>query len=480
MKQSQIQNVSIDHITLNRIPEHIHHFYDLRFILETVFCLFFIWRITMAVTVETLDKLERKIILSLPTEWVQSEVTDRLKKLSKTIKLNGFRPGKIPMSFMEQRYGFAVRQDVLGDKVGESFALAVKDAQLQVVGQPRIQKIEAVSDGEFLFEAIFEVMPDITIGDLTAVEIEKTTTQVTDSAIDKTIELLRKQCCTFSQRPLESAAQVGDRITADYEGKINGESFPGGKAVDFQFILGEGQMLQAFEDATLGMKVSESKTFPLTFPANYHPADVANKSADFMLTIKKIEVAHLPEVTSKWIQSLDTNEVSVEGFRENIRKNVEREVNVRLLARNKTAAINALMSISKLDVPKVTVQEQMGHLLEQVRTESKNRGIKNADQTTVKEDELWQQAQYRVRLNLVVHAFIHTYKLEAQQDQIRAYVEELAASYVKSDEFIQAYLGDKKSMEEATLHVLEKNITEYIFSKAKVIEKELTFEDLMK
>ncbi len=434
----------------------------------------------MAVSVETLDKLERKIILSLPAELVQSEVTNRLKKLSKTVKLNGFRPGKIPMSFMDQRCGSTVRQEVLGDKVGEAFAHAVQDAQLQVAGHPKIQKIEAASDGEFLFEAIFEVMPDITIGDLTAVEIEKITTQVTDSAVDKTIELVRKQRCTFSQRPLESAAQVGDRITADYEGKIDGKPFPAGKAVNFQFILGDGQMLQAFEEAALGMKVGESKTFPLTFPANYHPADVANKSADFMLTIKKIEVVHLPEVTSKWIQSLDANEVSVEGFRENIRKNVEREVNVRLLARNKTAAMNALMSISELDVPKVKVQEEMRHLLEQVRTELKNRGIKNADQTTIKEDELWQQAQYRVRLNLVVHAFIQAHQLEAQQDQIKAYIEELASSYIKPDKFVQAYLGDKKSMEEAKNHVLEKNITEYILSKAKVIEKEISLEDLMK
>ena len=240
----------------------------------------------MAVTVETLEKLERKITLSLPLSVIQTEVDSRLKRLARTVKMDGFRPGKVPMNVVSQRYGYSVQYEVLNDKVGEAFASAANEAKLRVAGQPRITEKEGAPEGEVTFDAVFEVFPEVKIGDLNEAQVEKLTAEVNDSAIDKTVDILRKQRRSFAQRALDAPAQDGDRVTVDFEGKLDGEPFQGGKAEDFQFLVGEGQMLKEFEDAVRGMKSGESKTFPLAFPEAYHGKDVAGKSADFLVTLR--------------------------------------------------------------------------------------------------------------------------------------------------------------------------------------------------
>ncbi|MGZ5195686.1 MAG: trigger factor, partial [Ramlibacter sp.] len=267
----------------------------------------------MAVNVETLDKLERKITLTLPVTVIQSEVDSRLKRLARTVKMDGFRPGKVPMNVVAQRYGYSVHYEVMNDKVGEAFAQAANEAKLRVAGQPKITEKEQSPEGELAFDAVFEVFPEVKIADLATAEVEKLSAEVSDSAIDKTLEILRKQRRTFAQRPHDAAAAEGDRVTVDFEGKVDGEPFQGGKAEDFQFVVGEGQMLKEFEEAVRGMKTGESKTFPLAFPADYHGKDVAGKQADFMVTIKKIEAAHLPEVNEALAKSLGIADPTVEG-----------------------------------------------------------------------------------------------------------------------------------------------------------------------
>jgi len=241
----------------------------------------------MSVTVETLEKLERKITLSLPVDTISNEVDKRLKRLARQVKVDGFRPGKVPMNIVAQRYGYSVHYEVMNDKVGELFSQAANEAKLRVAGQPRITEKEGAPEGQMLFDAVFEVYPEVKLGELSGLSVEKVTASVDDAAIERTIDILRKQRRTFAQRGLDSAAQDGDRVTIDFEGKIDGEPFQGGKAEDFQFLLGEGQMLQEFENAVRGMKSGESKTFPLNFPADYHGQDVAGKQADFLVTLKK-------------------------------------------------------------------------------------------------------------------------------------------------------------------------------------------------
>lgn len=433
----------------------------------------------MAVTVETLEKLERKITLTLPVGAIQSEVQTRLKKIARTVKMDGFRPGKVPMNVVTQRYGYSVHYEVMNDKVGEAFAVAANEAKLRVAGQPRITEKEAAPEGEVAFDAIFEVYPEVKIDDLSTAEVEKVTAEVTDAAIDKTIDILRKQRRTFAQRAQDAAAADGDRVTVDFEGKIDGEVFAGGKAEDFQFIVGDGQMLKEFEDATRGMKLGESKTFQLAFPADYHGKDVAGKSADFMVTLKKVEAAHLPEVNEALAKSLGIADATVEGLRADIKKNLEREVKFRLLARNKQAAMDALVSKAELDLPNASIAAEIARLLEGARADMKQRGIKDADKAPIPDDVFRPQAERRVRLGLVVAELVRTNNLQAKTEQIKAHIEELSASYEKPADVMRWYYSDNNRLADVEAIVIENNVTEFVMGKAKVSEKTVSFDELM-
>jgi trigger factor len=433
----------------------------------------------MAVTVETLEKLERKITLTLPVGVIQSEVETRLRKLARTVKMDGFRPGKVPMNVVTQRYGYSVHFEVMNDKVGEAFSSAANEAKLRVAGQPKITESESAPEGQMAFDAVFEVFPEVKIGDLATAEVEKLTAEVTEDAIDKTIEILRKQRRTFAQRSQESAAQDTDRVTVDFEGKMDGEVFSGGKADDFQFILGDGQMLKEFEDATRGMKIGESKTFPLAFPADYHGKDVAGKTADFMVTLKKLEAANLPAVDAELAKALGITEGTVEALRADIRKNLEREVKARLLARNKQAAMDALVTKAELDLPKSSVQAELDRMVENARADLKQRGIKDADKAPIPDDIFRPQAERRVRLGLVVAELVRGNDLAAKPEQIKAHIEELASSYEKPAEVVRWYLGDNRRMAEVEAIVIENNVTAFVLAKAKVADKAIAFDDLM-
>ena len=433
----------------------------------------------MAVNVETLDKLERKITLTLPVNVIQSEVDSRLKRLARTVKMDGFRPGKVPMSVVAQRYGYSVHYEVMNDKVGEAFAQAANEAKLRVAGQPKITEKEQSPEGELAFDAIFEVFPEVQIGDLASAEVERVTAEVTDSAIDRTVDILRKQRRTFALRPQDAPAQEGDRVTVDFEGKVDGESFQGGKADDFQFLVGDGQMLKEFEEAVRGMKVGESKTFPLAFPADYHGKEVAGKQADFMVTIKKIEAANLPEVNEALAKSLGIADATVAGLRADIRKNLEREVKFRLLARNKTAVMDALVAKAELDLPKSSVQAEVDRMIEGARADLKQRGIKDADKAPIPQEMFRPQAERRVRLGLVVAELVRSSELHAKPEQIKTHVEELSASYEKPEDVVRWYYSDNRRLAEVEAIVIENNVTAFVLGKAKVSDKSISFEDLM-
>jgi trigger factor len=433
----------------------------------------------MAVTVETLEKLERKISLSLPLADIQTEVESRLKRLARTVKMDGFRPGKVPMKVVSERYGYSVQYEVLNDKVGEAFASAANEANLRVAGQPRITEKEGAPEGQATFDAVFEVFPEVKMGDLTEAEVEKISTEVTDDAIDKTIDILRKQRRTFAQRAADAAAQDGDRVTVDFEGKLDGEPFDGGKAEGFQFLVGEGQMLKEFEDAVRGMKTGESKTFPLAFPEEYHGKDVAGKTADFLVTLNKIEAANLPEVNDALVKSLGIADGTVGALRGDIKKNLEREVKFRLLARNKAAVMDALLAKAELDLPNSSVQAEIERLKEAARADLKQRGVKDADKAEIPDDIFRPQAERRVRLGLVVSDLVRANNLYAKPEQLKAHIDELAASYEKPEDVVRWYFGDRQRLGEVEAVVIENNVADFVLSKAKVTEKALSFDELM-
>ena len=433
----------------------------------------------MAVTVETLEKLERRITLTLAAADINSEVEQRLKKLARTVKADGFRPGKVPMSVVMQRYGYSVHYEVMNDKLGAAFASAANEAKLRVAGMPRIAQKESSPEGQMDFDATFEIYPDVKIGDLSAAEVARVSSDVTEEAIDKTIDILRKQRRTFAQRPAVEAAAEGDRVTIDFEGKIDGETFQGGKAEAFQFLIGEGQMLEAFEKAVRGMKSGESKTFPLVFPADYHGKDVAGKEADFMVTLKKIEAQHLPEVNEAFAKSLGIKDATVESLRADIRKNLEREVKFRVLGRNKAAVMDALVSVAELDVPNALVASEGERLVANAREDLKKRGVKDAETTPIPEDIFKPQAEKRVRLGLVVAELVRANSLHAKPEQLQAHIEEMSQSYERPAEVVRWYLSDRERMAEVEAVVIENNVTDFVLSHAKVTERTLPFDELM-
>ena len=433
----------------------------------------------MAVTVETLEKLERRITLTLSADTIKNEVETRLKRLAKTVKADGFRPGKVPMSVVAQRYGYSVQYEVMNDKVGEAFSKAANEAQLRVAGAPRISEKDGAPEGELAFDATFEVYPEVKIGDLSATEIDRVSTEVTDAAIDKTLDILRKQRRTFAQRAASEGAVDDDRVTIDFEGKIDGVPFDGGKAEAFQFILGEGRMLEAFEKAVRGMKTGESKTFPLQVPEDYQGKEVAGKEADFLVTLTKIEAQHLPEVDEAFAQSLGIKDPTLEGLRADIRKNLEREVKNRLIARNKSSVMEALIKVADLDLPKALVQNETDRMIEGARADLKQRGIKDAEKAPIPAEIFQEQAERRVRLGLVVAELVRANQLQAKGEQIGAHIEEMALSYEKPEEVRRWYFGDRQRLAEVEALVVENNVTEFVLSKAKVSDKQLPFDELM-
>jgi trigger factor len=433
----------------------------------------------MTVTVETLDKLERRITLTLAADEINNEVESRLKRLSRTVKADGFRPGKVPMSVVAQRYGYSVQYEVMNDKVGQAFNSAANEAKLRVAGAPKITQKDEAPEGSLAFDATFEVYPEVKIGDLSGVEVERVAADVSEEAIDKTLDILRKQRRSFSQRPAGEGAAEGDRVTIDFEGKIDGEPFQGGKAEGFQFLIGEGQMLEQFDKAVRGMKTGESKTFPLQFPADYHGKDVAGKEADFLVTTTKIEQANLPAVDEAFAKALGIAEGTVEALRADIKKNLEREVKFRVQARNKAAVMDALLKVAELDVPKALVANETERMVEQARADLKQRGVKDADKAQIPAEIFAPQAERRVRLGLAVAELVKANNLQAKPEQLQAHIEELSQSYEKPAEVMRWYLSDRQPMAEVEAVVIENNVTQFVLGQAKVVEKALPFDELM-
>jgi trigger factor len=443
----------------------------------------------MATAVETLEKLERRITITVPLADVQAEVEKRLKIRARTAKAPGFRPGKVPMKMVAQQYGYQVETEVLNDKVGRAFSEAASENNLRVAGYPRIEpkNSEGAAEGTVAFDATFEVYPEVKIGDLATAEVEKVTSEVTDAEIDKTIDILRKQRVHYHTKGEQGAhgdggadqsAQNGDRVTVDFVGKIDGVEFQGGKAEDYPFVLGEGRMLPEFESAAIGLKVGESKTFPLPFPEDYHGKDVAGKTAEFTITMKKIEWAHMPEVDAEFAKSLGIEDGDLNKMRQDIKSNLEREVKGRAKAKTKDSVMNSLIAAAELDVPKALVDQDVERLIEMARQDMAQRGM-NVKDMPFPPELFTAQAERRVRLGLILAEVVKENKLEATQDQVKAQVEEFAQSYEDPQQVLKFYYSDRRRLAEVEALVLEENVVNYVLGKAKVTEKSVGFDELM-
>lgn len=440
----------------------------------------------MATAVETLGKLERRLTITFPVADVRKEVDKRLKQQAKTARAPGFRPGKVPLKMVAAQYGYQIESDVLNDKVGRAFNDAANENQLRVAGFPKIEPKQDAPEGMLAFDATFEVYPEVAIGDLAAVEIETVAADVTDAEIDKTIEILRKQRVHYHAKGEEgehgtggeAVAANGDRVTVDFVGKIDGEEFAGGKADDYAFVLGEGRMLPEFEAATVGLAVGASKTFPLAFPEDYHGKDVAGKTAEFTITLKKLEWAHMPEVDAEFARSLGIEDGSIDKMRADIKTNLEREVNARIKARNKEAVMDALVKATEMDVPKAMIQQDSERLAEMTRQDMMQRGM-DVKAMPFPAEMFADKAERRVRLGLILSQLVSDNNLQATQEQVKAQIEDFSQSYEDPKEVLKYYYSDRRRLAEVEALVLEENVVNYVLGKAKVSTKTIAFDELM-
>jgi trigger factor len=440
----------------------------------------------MATAVENLGKLERRLTLSFPLSDVRTEVEKRLKQQAKTARAPGFRPGKVPLKMVAAQYGYQIESDVLNDKVGQAFSQAAEENQLRVAGMPKIEPKEEAAEGMLAFDATFEVYPEVSLPALEGIEVETVKADVSDAEIDKTIDILRKQRVHFHTKGEagehgdggEPVAANGDRVTVDFVGAIDGVEFAGGKADNYAFVLGEGRMLPEFEAATIGLKVGESKTFPLAFPEDYHGKDVAGKTAEFTITLKSLEWPHMPEVDGEFAKSLGIEDGSVEKMRDDIKVNLEREVTARIKARNKEAVMEALVKNTEMDVPKVMIEQDSQRLAEQTRQDMAQRGM-DVKSLPFPADLFATKAERRVRLGLILSQLVSENNLQATQEQVKAQIEDFAQSYEDPKEVLKYYYGDRRRLGEIEALVLEENVVNYVLGKAKVTAKDIAFDELM-
>ena len=441
----------------------------------------------MAHAVESLGKLERRLTLSFPLTDVQSEIEKRLKQRARTAKVPGFRPGKVPLKMVAAQYGYQIESDVLNDKLGRAFNEAATENNLRVAGFPKIEPKQEAADGLMQFDAVFEVYPEVVIGDLSGVEIEKVNANVSEEEIKKTIDILRKQRVHYHTKGEagehgdgggDLTAQNNDRVTVDFVGTIDGVEFDGGKADDYAFVLGEGRMLPEFEAATIGLKVGEAKTFPLAFPEDYHGKDVAGKTAEFTITLKQLEWAHLPEVDAEFAKSLGVADGDMEKMRADIKVNLEREVSSRVKSRNKESVMDALIKVCELDVPKVLVEQEVSRLSDGARQDMQQRGM-NVKDMPLPPELFTTQAERRVRLGLILAQLVKANNLQATMEQVKAQVEDFAQSYEDPREVVKYYFSDRNRLAEVEALVLEENVVNYVLGQSKVFEKLMAFDELM-
>ena len=425
----------------------------------------------MSATVETLDGLNRRVTLNLNQAAIEAEVSKRLAQVSRTVRMDGFRPGKAPKNIVAARYSGEIRNEVFGDALQQEFSAAVDVNKLRVAGYPRFSPAEGGS-----FNATFEVYPEIKLGDLSQIKLKRPVVDVSDADVDRTLDVLRKQRVQFHS--VDREAKEGDRVHIDYVGQIDGVAFPGGEAKDFPVVLGEGRTLKEFEGSLGGMKAGESKSFNVTFPDDYFAKELAGKTATFNATVKSVHEAQFPEIDAAFAQSLGIADGNIDHLRNEIRTNLSREAKRRVQAKVKEQILNGLLEITPIEVPSNLVAMERSALMEKAVTDLKARGMKEAD-IKLSDAVFEPQAKRRVSLGLILDAIVVEQNISAPEDQVRAMVDEFAQSYEDPSEVVGWYYQDATRLKEAKALVLEENIVNWLLERAQVTDDITTLETLM-
>lgn len=430
--------------------------------------------------VEILSGLERRIDLEIATADIEKEVQAELRRVARSAKIQGFRPGKAPLSMIERSHGPSIRYDAINNELGKALDTALASTELRVAGAPNVEPKEDAPEGKMAFTATFEVYPEIELPNLSDLEVTRSVIEIGDAEVDNTIEILRKQRASYEARE-GRAAQDGDRVSLNFVGTIDGVPFDGGSAEGFSFVLGEGRMLPEFEAATLGMKAGEEKTFPLSFPADYGGEEVAGKEAEFQITVTEVAEAVLPAVDADFAKSLGQAEGDIDALKADIRANVEREAKARVLARTKASVMDALLAAVSFDLPKSLVNNEVQARVANMREQLIERGMPEADvaKMPMPEDAFTEEAERRVRLGLLLADLVKANELQPKPEQVRARIEEFAQNYEQPEQVVAYYLGNPQQRGEIEAVVLEDNVVELVLSQAKVTDTEVPFEEIM-
>nr|WP_010132869.1 trigger factor [Microbulbifer agarilyticus] len=432
----------------------------------------------MQVSIETTSGLERRLTVNLPAEVVDKEVDKRLQQAAKTVRINGFRKGKVPMKVVRQRFGAGVRQEVLGEVMSRSFYDAVQKEQVKPAGQPSIEA-KNVTPGENLeYVATFEVYPEVALTDLAEIAVERPTAEVTDSDVDNMIDVLRKQQSGWKET--KRKAQKGDRVTIDFVGRKDGEEFEGGKAEGQQLVLGSGSMIPGFEDGILGMKPGEEKEVEVTFPEDYQAENLKGADAVFTIKVTASEKPELPELNDEFFAGYGVAEGGEEKFREEVRGNMERELKNAALNKVKTQVMDQLFEKHEVEIPAALVAGEVQTLRGQMVQQFGGQ-IKPEDAAKMLPDTMFEdQAKRRVVLGLVVGEIVKENKLSVDADRVKAKVEELASTYQQPEEVVEYYFNNRELLAGVESVVLEDQVVDFVLDKAKVSEVESSYDDVIK
>jgi len=428
----------------------------------------------MQVSVETKDGLERIMTVELPASELDDEVKTRLQSLSRTTKLNGFRPGKVPFSVIQQRYGAQVNAEVLNEKIQRSFYEAVVQEKLQPAGTPEIKPVTQDDKEKVVFSAEFEVYPEISIVAMDSAEFEKPLVKIEEADIDSTIENIQKQHQHFHD--VEREIQENDKVTTDFVGTIDSEAFKGNEGKSVPVTIGSKQMIAGFEDGLIGAKAGDELNLNLNFPEDYHYEEVAGKPVDFKVNVIKVEEPHLPELDEEFFKMFGVTEGGVEAFRAEVKKNMQVELDRNIAAKEKNDVMDKILEFHKVDVPKALVTEEAKSIAAQMRQQYQ---IQTPNEDDVDLTLFEEQAKRRVSLGLILADIVKQNELKNTPEEIKARVEELAESYENPPEVVEFYMGNKERQAEIESLLLEEKVVAWVHGQAKVSEKEFTFTEFM-
>lgn len=432
---------------------------------------------TNAKVAQPISALERRLDIAVAIADLNKDVDQRLKRMSKNVKMPGFRPGKVPANIVKQQYGDQAHRDALNEALEKAFSVAVNDSKLRVAGHPRIEPKASESTTHAEFSAVFEVYPEIKLSDLKDVEIERPVLEVGAAEMDSTMAVLRKQRVRYE--PVDRAAASGDRITIDFVGKKDGEVFQGGQANDYPFVLGEAAMLPDFENAVIGLKAGEAKSFAMTFPAEYFSKDLAGQAVTFDITVKEVREAILPEIDADFARSLGVENGDIDRMREEIETNLKREVKKRLQSKVKDQVMDALLKANPIDVPNALVEMEVQRLMQAARQDMEQRGGAKMKDFPMQAEWFAEQAKRRVSLGLILSEIVKVNELHAKSEQIKLIVEEAAQSYEHPEEVVRWYYAQPQRLSEIEGVAIEDNVVAWALSSAKVVDKAVVFDELM-